>query len=130
MVRAWEAEIYPAIRAEAKAKGVRIYFSDESGICSDYHTGTTRAPLGETPVVEVTGRRFLLNMISAVSPQGEFRGADIRRWLESAGTEAAFCLTPVRGAVAFQYGPEKREIPPVQCRILATLRGRWLLLWP
>lgn len=73
LVRAWEAEIYPAIRAEAKAKGATIYFADESGIRSDYHAGTTWAPIGETPVVEVTGRRFSLNMISAVSPRGEFR---------------------------------------------------------
>ena len=73
LVRTWEAEIYPAIRAEAKARGATIYFADESGICSDYHTGTTWAPVGETPVVEVNGRRFSLNMISAVSPQGEFR---------------------------------------------------------
>jgi transposase len=73
LVRAWEAEVYPAIRAEAKAAGATIYFADESGIRSDYHTGTTWAPVGETPVVEVTGRRFSLNMISAVSPQGEFR---------------------------------------------------------
>jgi len=29
--------------------------------------------VGQTPVVEVTGRRFSLNMISAVSAQGEFR---------------------------------------------------------
>ncbi len=73
LVRTWEAETYPAIRAEAKACGATIYFADESGIRSDYHTGTTWAPVGETPVVEVTGRRFSLNMISAVSPQGEFR---------------------------------------------------------
>lgn len=73
LVRAWEAEIYPAIRAEAKAKGATIYFADESGIRSDYHAGTTWAPIGETPVVEVTGRRFSLNLISAVSPRGDFR---------------------------------------------------------
>ena len=72
-VRAWEAEIYPAIRAEAKSVGATIYFADESGIRSDYHTGTTWAPVDETPVVEVTGRRFSLNMISAVSARGEFR---------------------------------------------------------
>ena len=73
LVRAWEAEIYPAIRAEAKAKGATIYFGDESGIRSDYHTGTTWAPQGRTPVVQATGRRFSLNMISAVGTQGEFR---------------------------------------------------------
>ena len=53
--------------------GASIYFADEAGIRSDYHTGTTWAPVGETPVVKVTGRRFSLNMISAVSPRGEFR---------------------------------------------------------
>ena len=73
LVHAWETKLYPAIRAEAKTCGAKIYFADESGIRSDYHTGTTWAPVGETPVVEVTGRRFSLNMISAVSPQGEFR---------------------------------------------------------
>lgn len=73
LVRKWETETYPAIRAEARQTGATIYFADESGIRSDYHTGTTWAPIGETPVVSVTGRRFSLNMISAVSPQGEFR---------------------------------------------------------
>ena len=73
LVRQWEAETYPAIRAEAQALGATIYFADESGIRSDYHTGTTWAPKGQTPVVEVTGRRFSLNMISAVSPRGNFR---------------------------------------------------------
>jgi transposase len=73
LVRTWETETYPAIRVEAKRVGATIYFADESGIRSDYHTGTTWAPQGQTPVVEATGRRFSLNMISAVSAQGEFR---------------------------------------------------------
>ena len=73
LVRKWESETWPEIRAEAKRMGATVYFGDESGIRSDYHTGTTWAPCGETPVVNVTGRRFSLNMISAVSPQGEFR---------------------------------------------------------
>lgn len=73
LVRQWESETYPSIKADAAAVGATIYFADESGIRSDYHTGTTWAPVGQTPVVEVTGRRFSLNMISAVSPRGDFR---------------------------------------------------------
>lgn len=73
LVRQWEFETYPAIRAEAREVGATIYFADESDIRSDYHTGTTWAPQGCTPVVEATGKRFSLNMISAVGPQGEFR---------------------------------------------------------
>ncbi|WP_234485026.1 IS630 family transposase [Noviherbaspirillum pedocola] len=73
MVRRWETKTYPQIKAEARATGAMVYFADEAGIRSDYHTGTTWAPVGETPVVAVTGRRFSLNMISAVSPRGDFR---------------------------------------------------------
>jgi len=73
LVRQWEAETYPQIRAEAKRVGARIYFADEAGLRSDYHKGTTWAPAGETPVIEKTGRRFSVNMISAVSPSGDFR---------------------------------------------------------
>jgi transposase len=73
LVRTWETEVYPAIRVQAKREGARIYVADESGMRSEYHAGTTWAPVGETPVVAVTGRRFSVNMISAVSPQGEFR---------------------------------------------------------
>ena len=73
LVRQWETSVYPAIHAEARAAGATIYFGDEAGMRSDYHTGTTWAPVGQTPVVGVTGRRFSLNMLSAVSPQGEFR---------------------------------------------------------
>ncbi len=73
MVRRWETETYPQIKAQARSSGATVYFADEAGIQSDYHTGTTWAPVGETPVVEVTGLRFSLNMISAVSPLGDFR---------------------------------------------------------
>ena len=73
LVQQWESEIYPSIKAQARAEDATIYFADEAGIRSDYHTGTTWAPVGETPVVSVTGRRFSFNMISAVSPRGYFR---------------------------------------------------------
>jgi transposase len=73
LVRRWETETYPEIRAQARSVGATVYFADDAGIRSDYHTGTTWAPVGETPVVTVTGRRFSLNMISAVSPRREFR---------------------------------------------------------
>jgi len=73
LVRQWEHETFPKIRAQAKTQGAEIYFADESGLRSDYHAGTTWAPVGETPVLEATGRRFGLNLISAISPRGELR---------------------------------------------------------
>lgn len=64
---------YPRILKRAKAKGARIFFGDESSIRSDYHSGTTWAPRGETPIVKTTGARFRINMISAISAKGELR---------------------------------------------------------
>jgi transposase len=69
----WKSEEFPAIRAEAKKAGATIYFADEAGIRSDYHSGTTWAPVGRTPVVRGTGARYSVNMLSAVSAQGALR---------------------------------------------------------
>jgi len=72
-VARWKTEQFPAIRAAAKAAGATVYFADEAGIRSDYHAGTTWAPVGRTPVVKATGARHSLNMISAVTAQGLLR---------------------------------------------------------
>lgn len=72
-VEKWCAEEFPKLKAEAKRAGAVIYFADEAGIRSDYHAGTTWAPCGQTPVVKATGRRFGLNLLSAVSGRGDFR---------------------------------------------------------
>ena len=72
-VQRWKSEEFPAIRARAKAEGATIYFGDEAGIRSDYHAGTTWAPVGQTPVVKAAGARHSLNMISAVTAQGLLR---------------------------------------------------------
>ncbi len=69
----WLEKEFPAIkRKAARCKG-EIWFGDEAGIRSDYHSGTTWAPKGKTPVVRTTGARFGFNMISAVSPKGMLR---------------------------------------------------------
>jgi hypothetical protein len=57
------------------AAGATIYFADEAGIRSDHHAGTTWAPIGQTPVVKVTGARFSVNMISEVTGKGALRFA-------------------------------------------------------
>jgi transposase len=69
-VEQWKREEYPAIRAEAAAAGATIYFGDEAGVRSDFHAGTTWAPVGKTPVVRTNGARSSVNLISAVSARG------------------------------------------------------------
>jgi transposase len=74
-VERWKSEEYPAIRAEAATVGGTIYFGDEAGVRSDFHAGTTWAPIGQTPIVRTTGARDSVNLISAVTPRGVLRFA-------------------------------------------------------
>jgi transposase len=78
LVEQWLKSEYPRIRTMAKREAAEIFFEDESGVRSDFHSGTTWAPRGKTPVVRVTGHRFRLNMISAVSPKGSLRFMVVR----------------------------------------------------
>lgn len=72
-VQKWLDDEYPRIRHLALQNKAQIFFADEAGVRSDHHAGTTWAIKGQTPVVSSTGARFGLNLISAVSAQGEFR---------------------------------------------------------
>ena len=72
-VQEWKENTYPKIRKDATAQGASIFFADESSIRTDFHAGTTWAPIGQTPVVESTGERKSIMMVSAVSPRGELR---------------------------------------------------------
>src|ERR671913_786341 len=74
-VARWKAETYPQLRREAAEVGATVYFVDEAGVRSDYHAGTTWAPVGQTPVVAATGERFGINLISAVAAKGTLRFA-------------------------------------------------------
>lgn len=73
LVEQWQAEEFPKLVKRAKRDKALIFFADESGIRSDHHAGRTWAPKGQTPVIEATGARFSLNMISAITNQGHCR---------------------------------------------------------
>jgi transposase len=72
-VRRWLTETYPAIRAQARREGGVVLWLDEMGVRSDAAAGRSWAPVGQTPVVKRTGKRFRVNMISAVSNAGRLR---------------------------------------------------------
>ena len=84
-VARWKEVEYPRIAAQAKAAGGTVYFIDEAGVRSDYHSGTTWAPVAKTPAVRTTGARFGLNMISAISAQGALRFSVLTGTLTAAG---------------------------------------------
>jgi hypothetical protein len=51
-----------------------VFFVDESTVPSDYHSGTTWAPVGQTPVVETTGGSLQSEPHMAISPRcGQLR---------------------------------------------------------
>lgn len=56
-VRTWKTQTFPKIRKQARKQGATIYFADESGVRSDYHSGTSWAPKGKTPIIDRTGAR-------------------------------------------------------------------------
>jgi transposase len=72
-VRRWLEETYPAIRAQARREGGVVLWLDEMGVRSDTAAGRSWAPVGRTPVVKRTGKRFGVNLISAVSNEGLLR---------------------------------------------------------
>ena len=73
LVKLWVEREFPKIQALARREKAAIFFGDESGVRSDFHAGTTWGKRGQTPVIGHTGRRFRLNMISAISAKGELR---------------------------------------------------------
>lgn len=64
---------FPQIRRLARERGAVIYFVDEASVRADEHRGTTWGKIGQTPVVEDTGDRYSINLISAVSPRGDMK---------------------------------------------------------
>ena len=71
-IEAWKRETYPSIAAAAKRKDAEIYFWDESGFRADAVQGTTWGVKGETPVIEVPGKRQSISAASAVNSKGGF----------------------------------------------------------
>ncbi len=64
---------FPELRALAQRTGAEIYFVDESAVRSDHHRGRTWAPIGQMLLIEDSGDRLTLKLISAVSPRGDMR---------------------------------------------------------
>ena len=84
-VKAWKERDYPKLVERAKEADALIVFADEAGMRSDYHVGTTWAERGKTSVVRVTGSRFRLNMLTAISPEGRICYR-VHEGTETAGT--------------------------------------------
>jgi transposase len=101
----WLKEEYPAIAAAAKAEKAVILWGDETGMRSDHQTGTSYSPVGKTPVIDGTGKRFKCNMISALSNRGQ-----LQFMIFKSNFNNGVCLTFLR-------------------RLLKNNRGKVVLIW-
>jgi hypothetical protein len=57
------------LRALAKKEQAVIFFSDERGVRSDFHAGTTWGIRAKTPIVAHTGKRFHLTCYRPSRPK-------------------------------------------------------------
>ena len=70
-VERWLKLDYPVLQARAKLEKALIHWGDEMGLRSDHQSGTSYGLRGRTPVIAGTGRRFGVNMISAITNRGQ-----------------------------------------------------------
>jgi transposase len=64
---------YPKIKALAQKEKAEIYFGNAAHIRSDHHAGRTWGKKGKTPIVQATGARYGMGLISAVTARGHMR---------------------------------------------------------
>jgi hypothetical protein len=64
---------YPKLKTMARKQGADIYFGDAAHMRSDHHAGRGWGKKGETPIVETTGARHGMSVISAISSRGHTR---------------------------------------------------------
>ena len=72
-VKQWLEVRYPEIREKAKDCGGIVLWQDETGFRSQCSHGRSWSPKGVTPIKETTGKRFGVNMISAIGNDGSLR---------------------------------------------------------
>jgi transposase len=73
LVEQWLKREYPRIRALAQRERAEIFFGDAAHMRSDHHAGRTWGKKGKTPVVEATGARHGMSLLSAITARGQMR---------------------------------------------------------
>jgi transposase len=71
-IELWKEEEYPKLKKRARKRGAKIYFLDETGFSSEPNLRRTYGLKGQTPVVQTSGKRQKVNVISAVNARGAF----------------------------------------------------------
>jgi transposase len=70
-VREFVEQTLPAVQEQAKAEEAQLHFLDEVGVKAQDQIGTSYAPEGDTPVLEVPKTHIEQDVISSVTSDGE-----------------------------------------------------------
>ena len=130
-VERWKREESPVIRARAAAEGATILFADEASVRTDYHAGTTGAPVGQTPVVISSAVRHSVKIVSAVGQRGELSfpvhegSMNAQRFIEFLASLLHDVDTPIFLIVD---GSSVHKAKIVK-KYVASTRGRWELFF-
>src|SRR5450631_4508294 len=84
--------------AMAREVGADIYFGDAAHMRSDHHAGRTWGKKGETPIVEATGARHGMSLISAITSRGHMRFMLVEKGGVNADVFIEFLKRPIVGA--------------------------------
>jgi transposase len=98
LVQQWLKKEYPQIKAMAQEVGADIYFGDAAHMRSDHHAGRTWGKKGETPIVEATGARHGMSLISAITSRGHMRFMVIEKGGVNADVFIEFLKRLIAGA--------------------------------
>jgi transposase len=98
LVQQWLEQDYPAIKALAKKRRADIYFGDAAHIRSDRHDGRTWGAKGKTPIVQSTGARHGMSLISAVTARGHMRFMIVEKGSVNANVFIEFLKRLVKNA--------------------------------
>jgi len=100
---------YKNIRAEAREAGADVYFGDEAGVNLNYKIAKTIGEKGVTPIIKRTSKRGKINMISAVSHNGE-----CKFMLTEKNVNDQIFITFLQRLVKDSEGKSKAKIKPIK----------------
>lgn len=70
-VREFEEKTLPEAEKQAEEEDGELHFVDEAGFAVQDQIGTSHAPIGHTPVLEIPKTRIKQNLIASVTPEGD-----------------------------------------------------------
>jgi transposase len=129
-VQEWLEETYPAVAARAEQEGADIWWEDETGLDADEYRARGYARRGQAPEKEVSGDRRRVNVVSAITADGDVQFQTYRGTM-TGGVFLAFLVALVAAAprkVVLVVDRLRAHLTPEVMDWLADHRGQIVLV--